>query len=60
MPSVAYGLGVTKRPSGVVSRRAIFRWFYQIVKTTCTIEPLTPRKYRGTRALATQYDDGAC
>ena len=58
MPSVAYGLGVTKRPSGVVSRLAIFRWFYQIVKTT--IEPLTPRKYRGTRALATQYDDGAC
>ena len=33
-PSVAYGLGVTKRPSGACSAStwSIFRWFYQIVK----------------------------
>ena len=34
VPSVAYGLGVTKRPSGACSASTwpIFRWFYQIVK----------------------------
>ena len=34
VPSVAYGLGVTKLPSGACSAStwSIFRWFYQIVK----------------------------
>ena len=34
VPSVAYGFGVTKRPSGAcsASTSSIFRWFYQIVK----------------------------
>ena len=34
VPAVAYGLGVTKRPSGACSDStwSIFRWFYQIVK----------------------------
>ena len=34
VPSVAYGLGVTKRPSGACSASTwpIFRWVYQIVK----------------------------